>query len=204
MNALESLTEKLLGNNFGHEWTSVAYQEKLSSSSVGMIFALAIILVILVLAAMYESWSNPFAVILSVPLALLGVILGSIVMALPISIYSQIGIILLIALSAKNAILIVEFAVDYRKAGMSVGQAALEAGRVRLRPILMTSLAFILGVMPLMFASGAGAESRIALGTAVVFGMFTNTIFGTLYVPNFFMITEKKDYKTTRLQDNKF
>ena len=203
MNALESLSDKLLGNNFGYEWTSVAYQEKVSSSSVSLIFALAIILVILVLAAMYESWTNPFAVILSVPLALLGVVLGCIIMALPISIYSQIGIILLIALSAKNAILIVEFAVDYRKEGMSVGQAALEAGRVRLRPILMTSLAFVLGVMPLLFATGAGAESRIALGTAVVFGMFTNTIFGTLFVPNFFMITEKKDYKTTRLQDNK-
>ena len=200
MNALESLSDKLLGNNFGHEWTSVAYQEKISSSSVSMIFALAIILVILVLAAMYESWTNPFAVILSVPLALLGVVLGCIIMALPISIYSQIGIILLIALSAKNAILIVEFAVDYRKEGMSVGQAALEAGRVRLRPILMTSLAFILGVMPLLFATGAGAESRIALGTAVVFGMLTNTIFGTLFVPNFFMITDKKDYKTTSFE----
>ena len=88
-----------------------------------------------------------------------------------------------------------EFAVDYRKAGMGVRDAALEAGRVRLRPILMTSLAFVLGVMPLMFASGAGAEARIALGTAVVFGMFTNTIFGTLFVPNFFLITDKKSYK---------
>ena len=203
MAALEDLSDDLLGNTFGYEWTSVAYQEKISSSSVSMIFALAIILVILVLAAMYESWGNPFAVILSVPLALLGVVLGCIVMALPISIYSQIGIILLIALSAKNAILIVEFAVDYRKAGMSIKDAALEAGRVRLRPILMTSLAFVLGVLPLMFASGAGAEARISLGTAVVFGMFTNTIFGTLFVPNFFLITDKKDYKTTRPQDNK-
>jgi multidrug efflux pump subunit AcrB len=203
MDALEKLSENMLGNNFGYEWTSVAYQEKISSSSVTMIFILAIILVILVLAAMYESWTNPFAVILSVPLALLGVIAGCIVMSLPISIYSQIGIILLIALSAKNAILIVEFAVEYKKEGMTKGMAALMAGRVRLRPILMTSLAFVLGVLPLMFASGAGAEARIALGTAVVFGMFSNTIFGTLFVPNFFMITERKDYKTTRLQDNK-
>ena len=190
MTALENLTEDMLGNNFGYEWTSVAYQEKLSSSSVTMIFVLAIILVILVLAAMYESWTNPFAVILSVPLALLGVIAGCIVMSLPISIYSQIGIILLIALSAKNAILIVEFAVEYRAKGMSIKDAAIEAGRVRLRPILMTSLAFVLGVLPLMFASGAGAEARIALGTAVVFGMFSNTIFGTLFVPNFYVVTE--------------
>ncbi|MBR5215848.1 MAG: efflux RND transporter permease subunit, partial [Bacteroidales bacterium] len=201
MDAMERLSDDLLGTNFGHEWTSVAYQEKLSSSSVTMIFALALILVILVLAAMYESWGNPFAVILSVPLALLGVVAGCLILSLPISIYSQIGIILLIALSAKNAILIVEFAVDYRKAGMSVSDAALEAGRVRLRPILMTSLAFVLGVMPLLFASGAGAEARIALGSAVVFGMFTNTIFGTLFVPNFFTITDKKSYKTPSLQD---
>ena len=190
MAALENLTEDLLGNNFGHEWTSVAYQEKISNESVSMIFILAIVLVILVLAAMYESWANPFAVILSVPLALMGVVFGCIVMSLSISIYSQIGIILLIALSAKNAILIVEFAVDYRKSGMTIGQAALQAGRVRLRPILITSLTFVLGVLPLMFASGAGAEARVALGTAVVFGMFTNTIFGTLFVPNFFRITE--------------
>lgn len=191
MEALENLTEKYLGNNFGYEWTSVAYQEKLSSSSVTMIFVLAIILVILVLAAMYESWTNPFAVILSVPLALLGVVAGCIIMSLPISIYSQIGIILLIALSAKNAILIVEFAVEYRASGMSINDSAIEAGRVRLRPILMTSLAFILGVLPLLFASGAGAEARIALGAAVVFGMLTNTIFGTLFVPNFFRLTER-------------
>ena len=191
MEALENLTEKYLGNNFGYEWSSVAYQEKLSSSSVTMIFVLAIILVILVLAAMYESWTNPFAVILSVPLALLGVVAGCIIMSLPISIYSQIGIILLIALSAKNAILIVEFAVEYRASGMSIDDSAIEAGRVRLRPILMTSLAFILGVLPLLFASGAGAEARIALGSAVVFGMLTNTIFGTLFVPNFFRLTER-------------
>ena len=195
MEALENLTEKYLGNNFGYEWTSVAYQEKLSSSSVTMIFVLAIVLVILVLAAMYESWTNPFAVILSVPLALLGVVAGCIIMSLPISIYSQIGIILLIALSAKNAILIVEFAVEYRASGMSIDDSAIEAGRVRLRPILMTSLAFILGVLPLLFASGAGAEARIALGAAVVFGMLTNTIFGTLFVPNFFRLTEKLQEK---------
>ncbi|MBR6774311.1 MAG: efflux RND transporter permease subunit, partial [Bacteroidales bacterium] len=138
-----------------------------------------------------ESWTNPFAVILSVPLALLGVVAGCIIMSLQISIYSQIGIILLIALSAKNAILIVEFAVEYRASGMSIDDSAIEAGRVRLRPILMTSLAFILGVLPLLFASGAGAEARIALGAAVVFGMLTNTIFGTLFVPNFFRLTER-------------
>ena len=141
---------------------------------------------ILVLAAQYESWTNPIAVILSLPTAILGTVLGCIVMSLSISIYSQIGLILLIALSAKNAILIIEFAMDYRKQGESIRQSAMEAGRLRLRPILMTSFAFIFGVLPLMFATGAGAESRIALGTAVVFGMAMNTVLGTLFVPNFY------------------
>ena len=122
--------------------------------------------------------------------AILGTVLGCIVMSLSISIYSQIGLILLIALSAKNAILIIEFAMDYRKQGESIRQSAMEAGRLRLRPILMTSFAFIFGVLPLMFATGAGAESRIALGTAVVFGMAMNTVLGTLFVPNFYELME--------------
>ena len=187
---MEELTRNVLGTNFGYSWTSEAYQETQSSSSVSLIFVLAIVIVILVLAAQYESWTSPIAVILSLPLALLGVVLGCMVMSLPISIYSQIGIVLLIALSAKNAILIVEFAIDYRNNGESITQASIEAGRVRLRPILMTSFAFILGVMPLMFASGAGAESRIALGTAVVFGMTFNTLLGTLFVPNFYHLMQ--------------
>ncbi len=111
-------------------------------------------------------------------------------MSLPISLYSQIGIVLLIALSAKNAILIVEFASDYRLSGKSIVEAATEAGRVRLRPILMTSFAFILGVMPLIFATGAGAESRIALGTAVVFGMAVNVLLGTFFIPSFYHVMQ--------------
>ena len=180
MAAMERLVRNTLGTNFGYSWTGEAYQESQSGSTVGLIFGLAILIVILVLAAQYESWTNPIAVILSLPTAILGTVLGCIVMSLSISIYSQIGLILLIALSAKNAILIIEFAMDYRK----------EAGRLRLRPILMTSFAFIFGVLPLMFATGAGAESRIALGTAVVFGMAMNTVLGTLFVPNFYELME--------------
>ncbi len=188
--AMEQLIEKTLGNTFGYSWTGEAYQESQSGSTVTLIFALAILLVILVLAAQYESWTNPLAVVMSLPTAILGTVLGCMVMNLSISIYSQIGLILLIALSAKNAILIVEFAMDYRKQGETIRQSAVEAGRLRLRPILMTSFAFIFGVLPLMFASGAGAESRIALGAAVVFGMAMNTLLGTLFVPNFYELME--------------
>ncbi len=186
MDEVETLAKGAVGGSFGYEWTSIAYQEQEAGSSVAIIFVLAILVAFLVLAAQYESWTSPAAVLLGLPFAILGTLLGCMVMGLPISIYSQIGIVLLIALSAKNAILIVEFASDYRHSGKSIVESSVEAGRVRLRPILMTSLAFILGVMPLVFATGAGAESRIALGTTVVFGMAMNTLLGTLFIPNFY------------------
>ena len=198
MTAMEQLSQNTLGENFGYDWTSVAYQEKESGSSVILIFGLAILVALLVLSAQYESWTSPVAVILGLPVALLGTLLGCLVMGLPISIYSQIGIILLIALSAKNAILIIEFARDYRAAGKSITEASIEAGRVRLRPILMTSFAFILGVMPLVFATGAGAASRVSLGTAVVFGMTLNTLLGTLFIPNFYQMMQKLQEKFSR------
>ena len=195
MMGMEALFEKLLGNSFGYEWTGEAYQENKAESSVAVIFILAIVVVILVLAAQYESWTSPIAVIMVVPFAILGAVLGTIAMGLPISVFSQIGIILLIALSAKNAILIVEFARDYRKAGNSIREAAFEAGRVRLRPILMTSFTFVLGVMPLLFATGAGAGSRVALGAAVVFGMLVNTVVATLYIPNWYEVMQTLEEK---------
>ncbi len=188
--AMERLAERLLDNNFSYEWTGETYQETQAGTSVGLIFFLAILVVVLVLAAQYESWTSPVAVILGLPFALLGAALGCMLMGLSVSVYSQIGIVLLIALSAKNAILIVEFARDYRAQGRSITEASIEGGRVRLRPILMTSLAFILGVMPLVFATGAGASSRVALGTAVVFGMAVNTLLGTLFIPNFYHLMQ--------------
>ncbi|MBR3609357.1 MAG: multidrug efflux RND transporter permease subunit [Bacteroidales bacterium] len=190
MRGMESLFDSLLGKSFGYEWTGEAYQENKASSSVAIIFILAIVVVILVLAAQYESWTSPIAVIMVVPFAILGAVLGSIIMGLPISIFSQIGIILLIALSAKNAILIVEFAADYRLKGEDIISASIEAGRMRLRPILMTSFAFIIGIMPMLFASGAGAASRLALGSAVVYGMTLSTILGTLFIPNFYHLMQ--------------
>ena len=184
--AMEELIQKQLGDNFGYEWTSVAYQETKAGSTTMLIFGMALLVAFLVLSAQYESWTSPLAAIMGLPIALLGAILGCFIMGVPVSVYTQIGIILLIALSAKNGILIVEFARDYRAAGNPIREAALEAGHVRLRPILMTSFAFVLGVMPLLFASGAGAASRVSLGAAVVFGMAINTIFATAFIPSFY------------------
>lgn len=188
---MEALIQQQLGNEFGYEWTSVAYQETQAGSTTTVVLVMALIVAFLVLAAQYESWTSPISAIMGIPVALLGAMIGCYVMGTPISIYTQIGIILLIALSAKNGILIVEFARDFRKEGNSIRDAAYEAGHVRLRPILMTSFAFVLGVMPLLFASGAGAESRIALGAAVVFGMALNTLLATIYIPNFYELMQK-------------
>ena len=187
---MQELINEQLGTNFGYEWTSVAYQETHSGNTTTLILIMALVVAFLVLAAQYESWTSPVAAVIGIPVALLGAMIGCFVMGTPVSIYTQIGIILLVALSAKNGILIVEFARDFRAAGNSVREAAFEAGHVRLRPILMTSFAFVLGVMPLLFASGAGAESRIALGAAVVFGMALNTLLATIYIPNFYELMQ--------------
>lgn len=183
---IAALFKAQLGEEFGYEWTGVAFQEEAAGSTTAIIFALAILVAFLVLAAQYESWTSPIAAIMGVPIALLGAIVGCWIVDIPVSIYTEIGIILLIALSAKNGILIVEFARDYRAAGNDIRYSAAEAGHVRLRPILMTSFAFVLGVMPLLFAGGAGAGARLSLGTAVVFGMLLNTVIATLYIPNWY------------------
>lgn len=183
--AMEEIVHKTLGQSFSYAWTGEALQETQSGTSISMALIFAIIITILVLAAQYESWTDPLAVVITTPTAILGTVIGCIFLSQSISIYTQIGIILLLGMAAKNAILIVEYAMDYRKQGMPVRKAAESAGDVRLRPILMTALAFVFGVMPMMFATGAGAASRVALGTAVVFGMAINAVFGTIFVPNF-------------------
>ena len=195
IDAVGSLIKNQLGNEFGYEWTSVAYQETQAGNSTAMVLVMALLVAYLVLAAQYESWTSPVAAVMGLPIAILGAMLGCWIMGVPVSIYTQIGIILLIALSAKNGILIVEFARDYRKAGNSIRESAYEAGRIRLRPILMTSFTFVLGVMPLLFATGAGAGSRVALGAAVVFGMLVNTIVATVYIPNWYEIMQSVEEK---------
>lgn len=188
---MEQIVEKSLGGNYSYAWTGEAFQETQSGTTITMVLLFAVIITILVLSAQYESWTDPIAVVISMPTAILGTVIGCIFMSQSISIYTQIGIILLLGLSAKNAILIVEYAVDFRKSGMSIRDSALNAGEIRFRPIMMTALAFVFGVMPMLFASGAGAESRLSLGTAVVFGMAVNAIVGTLFIPNFWELLEK-------------
>lgn len=190
LKAMEDLVHETLGSNFAYAWTGEAYQESQSGTTVTIVFVLAFILTLLVLAAQYESWTDPIAVILAMPVAILGTVLGCIIMGQSISIYTQIGLILLLGLGAKNAILIVEYATYFRATGVDIRKSAHDAGLIRFRPIMMTAIAFIFGVMPMMFATGAGAESRISLGSAVVWGMLINAILGTLFVPNFWELMQ--------------
>jgi HAE1 family hydrophobic/amphiphilic exporter-1 len=187
LDAMEQLAAQHLPETMGFEWTGIAYQERLVSGQALTIFGLAVLLVYLVLAAQYESWLLPLSVILVVPLGVLGAAAGVSLRGLDNNIYTQVGVVLIIALASKNAILIVEFARELRLAGRPLAAAAVEAARLRFRPILMTSFAFILGVVPLVFAAGAGAASRQSLGTAVFGGMIASTLLSVFFVPVFFL-----------------
>jgi multidrug efflux pump subunit AcrB len=191
VDVMEKVASETLPSGYGYEWTGTTYQEKLSQGHEGIIFGFASVLVFLFLAALYESWSIPLAVILSLPLGLFGALLAVYLRNYPYDIYTQIGIVTLIGLAAKNAILIVEFAKDsHDKEGMSARDAALHAARLRLRPILMTSFAFILGVVPLFVATGASAASRRSLGTAVFGGMLAATLLAIFFVPVQYYVIE--------------
>jgi HAE1 family hydrophobic/amphiphilic exporter-1 len=174
----------------GFEWTGMAYQEKRVGGEAVGIFAMAVLLVYLVLAAQYESWFIPWAVILVVPLGVMGAVAAVWFRAMDNNVYTQIGIVLIIALASKNSILIVEFARELRSRGESIQHASAHAARMRFRPILMTSFAFILGVTPLMFAHGAGAAGQQALGTAVFGGMLASTLLAVFFVPAFFVVMQ--------------
>jgi HAE1 family hydrophobic/amphiphilic exporter-1 len=195
MAGMEAVASRVLPGSMGAEWSGMAFQEK-AAGNPGAIFALCVIFVYLVLCAQYESWSTSMAVILAVPLALLGTVTALMLRHMDNNIYTQIGIVLLIALACKNAILIVEFAVDgHKKKGMNIFDAAIDAARLRFRPILMTSFAFILGVYPLVFAQGAGGASRQALGTAVFGGMIAATFLALVFVPVFFNVIQTMSEK---------
>ena len=188
--AMQRAAAKVLPADYGYEWTGITYQQLKAGAVAGIVFTLAMVFVFLFLAAQYESWSMPFMVILAVPLALFGAVTALWVRGMQFDVYSQIGLVMLIGLSAKNAILIIEFAKQKREQGMGVVASAMEAGRLRLRPILMTAFAFILGVIPLMLASGAGAASRQSIGTTVFGGMLAATILGLVLVPVFYAVIE--------------
>ena len=185
--SMEKLAEAQLPSGFGFEWTELALQEKLAGDTAVYVFIMAVVFVFLLLAAQYESWLLPLAVILIVPMCILTAMSGVLLRGMDNNILTQIGLVVLVGLAAKNAILIVEFAKQAEDRGLSRIEAAVEAARLRLRPILMTSFAFILGVAPLVIASGAGAEMRQALGTAVFFGMLGVTFFGLLLTPVFYV-----------------
>jgi HAE1 family hydrophobic/amphiphilic exporter-1 len=189
--AMEKIAERILPQGMKYQWTALSYQEKLTGAATVLVFALAMLLVYLVLAGQYESWILPLAVIFAIPLAVLGTLFALRLTGLPNNLYVQIGLVLLIALSAKNAILIVEMARQRREEGLGILEAAVEAARLRFRPILMTSFTFILGVVPLIFATGAGAASRHSLGISVASGMLASTCLAVVFVPSFFVVLQR-------------
>jgi HAE1 family hydrophobic/amphiphilic exporter-1 len=196
--AMEQLAALHLPDGIGYEWTDLSYEQKQAGNMAIYVFGASVLFVFMVLAAQYESWSQPLSVILIVPMCLLAAVSGLLIRGMSIDILAQIGFVVLVALASKNAILIVEFAKQAEDAGATVPDAAVQAARTRLRPILMTSLAFILGVVPLAVATGAGAEMRQSLGTAVFFGMLGVTLFGLLFTPTFYAVVRRLSGEASR------
>ncbi len=191
MAAMEDIVKKDLPQGIGYEWSGQSFQEILSGQQAPILFALSLLVVFLALAALYESWSIPFAVMMVVPLGVLGALSFTWLRGLENDVYFKVGLIAVIGLSAKNAILIIEFANTLRQSGRGLLDATLEACRLRFRPIIMTSIAFIFGVLPLAVSSGAGANSRHAIGTGVMGGMLGATLLGVLFVPVFFVVVRR-------------
>jgi multidrug efflux pump subunit AcrB len=188
---MQGLADQILPSGISFEWTDLSLQESTGGNAGLLVFPICVLFVYLVLAAQYGSWSLPLAVILIVPMCVLAGLIGVRVMSQDVNVLTQIGFVVLVGLAAKNAILIVEFARDIEAEGKSTIDAVVEACHLRLRPILMTSFAFILGVLPLVLSSGAGSEMRQAVGVAVFFGMIGVTLFGLIFTPAFYVLIRK-------------
>ncbi|HTY98992.1 MAG TPA: efflux RND transporter permease subunit [Rhodocyclaceae bacterium] len=202
MAAMEQIAEQLPAG-IGFDWSATSFEERLSGSQAPFLFSISLLVVFLALAALYESWSIPFSVILVVPLGVIGALLAAKLRGLPDDVFFKVGLIAIIGLSSKNAILIIEFARTLHERGMDLIAATLEACRLRFRPILMTSFAFILGVLPLALSTGAGAQGRHAIGTGVVGGMLTATVLAVFLVPVFFVVVRRFfPARTRRRQEN--
>ena len=206
LKALEEVAAEVLPADMGYQWSNISYQEKAAEGSSGQAFLMALVFVFLILAAQYESWKLPFSVLLGTPWAVMSAFLGLFLAGLVSlsyvnNIFAQIGLVMLIGLNAKNAILIVEFAKLKKEAGDTAYKAAIDGAKLRFRPILMTSLAFILGVIPLLTASGAGAEGRKVMGMTVFSGMVGATIIGVLLIPAFFVLIEGRKKKETKKEE---
>ena len=195
LTAMETLARATLPAGVGFEWTDLAFQQRQAGNSTILIFGASVLFVFMVLAAQYESWSLPLSVVLIVPMCLLAAVSGLLLRGMSVDILGQIGFVVLVGLASKNAILIVEFAKQAQDAGAAAPEAAVQAARTRLRPILMTSFAFVLGVVPLAIATGAGAELRRSLGTAVFFGMLGVTGFGLVFTPVFYSVIQRLFYR---------
>ena len=189
---MEQVAAEVLPEGFEFEWTGTTYQEQKTGNMATYIFAMSIVCVFLFMAALYESWIRPLVIILTVPLATFGAMVGLWLFDLPLDVFGQIGLVMLIGLETKNAILIVEFGVELmEKHGMSIIDSAKEASRQRLRPILMTSFAFVFGVLPMARATGAGAYSRNALGIVIAFGIAVSTVLGRFVIPIYYVLGER-------------
>jgi HAE1 family hydrophobic/amphiphilic exporter-1 len=186
--AMNQLAAETLPTGFDYAWAGQSLEEIKAGSQAAFIFALSILIVYLVLAAQYESWVLPFIILLGVPLAVLGALSAQLLRGFTNDVFCQVGLVMLVGLAAKNSILIVEFAEHLREQGMTIFEAAVEAGRIRLRPILMTSFAFILGVMPLALATGAGSAARNSVGTAVAGGMVASTFLSVVFIPVLYVL----------------
>src|SRR5690606_38322834 len=194
MDEIEKIVNNLPGQ-FGIEWSGLSYEEQESGDQTAALYAISVLIVFLSLAALYESWAVPLVVILAVPLGVLGTVIAAKIFGIPNDVYFQVALLTTVGLASKNAILIVEFAQDLKHQGMGIMEAVAESARQRFRPIIMTSMAFILGVSPLAFSSGAGAASQNAIGIAVIGGMIASTLIAILFIPMFFVAVEKLFYR---------